>query len=237
MKKPALLKRVLPYVVYAFILGMQIYSLFFYTPDNEKHYMRIIMLIGFIIALIVPIVAILSHKLGNSKRFARFMLGFCIALVLVQIIALPIANVYSETLPAIPPRGSIYQFPQLRNSVSLNELGLFMGYYLDGKTLYALECDDPRDFDNGLLFLSDQYAFKALHTLSVNDNYLSAVKDGSKVYFMGVRKDPKRKIDGFTLHIYVGQDHQSYDEVALLKDTDGNWHIGPRHILLEGQVG
>lgn len=232
MKK--VLRKILPYIIYGVLIALEAYALFIYKVGKESQRLHMVLLIGFVLSVLIPVVTILVACI-KKKSMHKLMLSFLILLVVVQVLSLPITNLYADGgVLRATPRGSIYQFPGLRNSVSLNELGLFMGYYLDGKTLYAMEGDDPKDFDNGYLFMSNQYTFVPMEGFIQNPEYNPV--DNPNIYYMKVREDKKRKVPGFMLLVYTAMDHHSYDEVALLKDHDGNWHVGPKDILLEEAV-
>lgn len=220
----------LPYILYTALLAAQIYSLFFWQAANESSLYYRILLISFGVYILCGLIMVGYQIFAKrSPRWRKVLLVAICVVVVVQIAILPTANIYSRTLPAWPPRGSVYQFPYMMPVVQLNEIGLFMSYYLDGKILHANAGDSPKDFDNGRLFMEDEFQFVETDYPILDASQVHRIVDemGDVFYTMTTHGDPKRKIPGFRVMVYVGEPHGTYASYALLKDAETNWYLFP----------
>lgn len=226
-KKHKFLK-LLPFILYALLIAAQIYATFFVDfQDGSSRYYRAVLIASFVLSVLALPAAYLVWRKKNLHTAKKAAIAICCTLLLFQAATLPIANIYSRTLPAWPPRGSVYQYSSLRESVSLNELPLFLSYYLDGKKLTANENDNPRDFDNGYLFLLDEYAFDAQSTMVFDQIQAAQYADNPSYYKMNVQGDPKRGLPGFAVYVYQGRDYPELHHLILYKDIVGNWYLVP----------
>ncbi len=88
--------------------------------------------IAFILSCITLLFVILKGKMQDKKSL-KLMIILIVILIVFQILSLPVANLFSQSFPIWPPRGTISQMPglSLDSSISQNDVGLLMHYYLD----------------------------------------------------------------------------------------------------------
>jgi|GEM_PF-4165311 len=220
--------KLLPFLAYALLVGAQVYATFFveFQSDSSRYYRMVLFASLALSVLALPAACLIWRKknLHSAKKAAIIL---CCVLLAFQAATLPITNLFSMTLPVWPPRGSVYEFPTMRDSVSLSELPLFLSYYLDGRKLTANAGDDPKDFDNGYLFLLDEYRFHAADTMVLSGQQAGHYAENPDYYKMTVLGDPKRKIPGFSVYLYQGDDFSSIKHLILFKDADSNWYLVP----------
>ena len=177
---------------------------------------------GFVLACAVFLILIFKGKMQDKKTLKVFIIA-CIVIVVFQVVTLPAVNLFSQTLPVWQPRGTIFQIAGFRNSISQNEVGLMMRYYLGGKTLYAKE-DYPRNSHNGNIFITDEYEFAGGDYPILTDEEAQKFYSGYDKTFrtINVQENPKLKIASFRIAISIYADA---DELVLLTDEAGNWYF------------
>ena len=187
--------------------------------------------IAFILSCITLLFVILKGKMQDKKSL-KLMIILIVILIVFQILSLPVANLFSQSFPIWPPRGTIYQMPglSLDSSISQNDVGLLMHYYLDEKILHANE-DYPLNSHFGFLFITDEYEF-------VQENYPAFSKQEAEDFYneyeklfitTTVRENPKLKIDSFLVHLFTN----IKDEIILIVDDEKDWYFMPPDLYKE----
>lgn len=192
---------------------------------------------AFILACVVFAFVLLKGRLQEKKRI-KLMLILVIVLVTFQLLSLPTVNLFSQSFPIWPPRGTIYQMPGLSwgTSISQNDVGLLMKYYLDGKTLYASE-DYPLNSHKGFIYITDEYVFvKGDYSVLSKDHVEAFYNEYQKQYHtITVRENPKLKIKAFKIHLYIN-DIGNTEELVLVLDKNNTWYFIPT-VLYEEVFG
>lgn len=188
---------------------------------TDKRYF-IITAAAFVLACAVFAVLIFRGKMKDKKSL-KTLIALCIAIVVFQVLALPAANIFSQTLPAWKPRGTIYQFPRFSNSVSQNEVGLMMRYYLNGKTLYANHDYPLEDSHNGELFITGEYEFAETDYPVLSNEQAQEFYDtyNKTLQTITVQENPKLNIPSFKIAV----SNTDSEELVLLTDEQNNWYF------------
>lgn len=221
-------------IIYAISLAMLIiagYIIFIRNNMIKSTYYFIIVAIAFALACITLLFVILKGKLRDKKTI-KTMIILVVILIVFQVVALPIANIFSQSFPVMP-RGYIYQLPGLKNSIALNDVGLLMQYYLDGKILHA-KADYPKEMHKGYLYITDEYEFVESDFKELTENEVQYIKDNTDFYTTKVQYNTKLEIGGNSIMIYIGSDYKDIKHFVLLTDVDNNWYIMPKSFYEEG---
>ncbi len=213
------LKKIILYIAFLVMLIMAGYVIFVSSHAISNKYYFLITAASFVLVCAVFLIFVFNHKM-NGKKSIKLMLIICIALIAFQVITFPIVNIFSQSLPAWPPRGTIYQFPGYRNSIAQNDVGLMMRYYLDGKTVYAAS-DYPRDSHNGNLFITNEYEFIKSEYPIISSEYAKMIENEFKT--IHVQENPKLMI--FAFKIYLSNEDSK--EMVIIKDELDSWYLMP----------
>lgn len=180
--------------------------------------------IAFVLSCVVLIFVIFKGKLNDKKSF-KLMIILVIVLVIFQLVSLPVANIYSQSLP-VWPRGTIYQMPRLVNSIAQTDVGLLMRYYLDGKVLHANK-DYPLKSHKGFLYITDEYEFaKGDYPVMTMQQADLLYKEYGKLFStINVRENSKLEIDSFKIFLYTGYDLEAQKDIILLTDEENSWYF------------
>lgn len=180
--------------------------------------------IAFALSCIVLIFVIFKDKL-NDKKSLKLMIILVLVLIVFQVLTLPVANFYSQSLP-VWPRGTIYQMPRLVNSIAQTDVGLLMRYYLDGKILHANQ-NYPIESHKGFLYITDEYEFiKSDYPVMTMQQADLLYKEHGKLFStINVRENSKLEIDSFKIFLYTGYDLEIKKDIILLTDEESSWYF------------
>lgn len=226
------LKKTILYI--AFLVMLIIAGYIIFIRDNtivSKPYF-LITAIAFILSCTVLIFVIFKGKLSDKKSI-KLMIILVIILVIFQLVSLPVANFYSQSLP-VWPRGTIYQMPRLISSIAQTDVGLLMRYYLDGKILHANK-DYPIGSHKGFLYITDEYKFvKGDYPVMPMQQADLLYKEYGKMFStITVRENPKLKINSFKIFLYIGYDLEAQKDIILLTDENNSWYFMPQALFEE----
>ena len=126
------IKKVVIYIAFAAMLAVAVYAIFFNEHVIRSKYYFLVTAAALMFAAAAFLVFLLSGKMERGKR-TKLIIVICAVLAAFQIVTLPVVNIFSQTLPVWPPRGTIFQIAGFKNSISQNEVGLTMRYYLGGR--------------------------------------------------------------------------------------------------------
>ena len=216
------IKKIIVYIVFSAMIAIGFYAIFLKGHSiSDKRYFAITAAM-FALVGAAFLAVLLSFKMQGEKR-TKFLIMICAVLVLFQVLTLPAVNLFSQTLPVWPPRGTIYQVAGDKNSISQNEVALVMRYYLKGKTLYANE-DYPLNSHNGEIFITDEYEFVRgdYPTLTPQQGEDFALSYDKNIYSIYVQENPKLNIRSFYIRINTDSDAP---EIILLSDERDNWYF------------
>ncbi len=215
------IKKIVIYIAFSAMLAVAVYAIFFNEHVIRNKYYFLATAAALMLVAAAFLVFLLSWKMERGKR-TKLIIVICAVLIVFQLATLPIVNIFSQTLPAWP-RGTIFQIAGFKNSISQNEVGLTMRYYLGGKTLYA-KSDYPRDSHNGEIFITDEYEFVQSDYPVLKTYEAKAFYDAYEDTFetINVQENPKLAIAAFAIHILP---HTDEKELVLLADEKGNWYF------------
>lgn len=213
-------KKAIIYAAFFTMLATACYVIFFTGHLISNKYYNIITIVSFALACAIMLFLLIKRK-TSEKRNIKLAIFVCMGIVVFMVLVLPITNIFSQSLPFWPPRGTVYQYTGNSNSIAQNDVGLMMRYYLDGKTLYANE-DYPLNSHNGYIFITDEYEFVEgdYPVLSVEEAE-EFYESNSKLFkAIHVQENPKLKIAPFTIYLSEKQN----DEMVILTDEEGSWY-------------
>jgi hypothetical protein len=214
-------KKAILYSAFFAMLAVACYVIFFTGHLISNKYYNIITIISFALACGIFLLIVINRK-TSQKRNIKIAVYVCIGVVLFMALVLPATNIFSQSLPFWPPRGTVYQYTGNSNSISQNEVGLMMRYYLDGKTLYANE-DYPLNSHNGYVFITEEYEFVEgeYPVLSIEDSEKFYESYSKQFRTIHVQENPKLKIAPFKICLSTGQS----DKMIILTDEEGSWYV------------
>ena len=222
------LKKPIIYIAFLAMLLVAGYIIFIRENMLISKWYYIVMIVSFVLACSVLLFVILKGRMQDRKSL-KMMIILIIVLVVFQTLSLPIANLFSQSFPVWPPRGTIYQMPRLTNSIAQTDVGLMMRYYLNGKTLYA-DTDFPLESHKGHIYITDEYSFiqEDYPVLTPEQIAYFTQDNASQYYAIHVQNNPKLQIDEFEIFLYVGDDYKQVQEFALVIDEENTWYLIPR---------